>query len=114
MKRLFIPLLLLLFPLAMRGQQTVNAELLKAVNRYLASYRSPENYVPKDPMVADSVRVDEALRRVRVYPGEVFCSQPLTPAIVASIYRELPARLPQPYNAYRVEILGKANRELSD
>ena len=114
MKRLFIPILLLLFPLAMRGQQTVNAELLEAVNRYLSSYRSPENYVPKDAMVADSVRVDEAVRRVRIYPGEVFCSQPLTPAIVASIYRELPARLPQPYNAYRVEILGKANRELSD
>ena len=114
MKRLFIPLLLLLFPLVMLGQQTINAELLGAVNRYLASYRSPENYVPKDAMVADSVRVDEAQRRVRVYPGEVFCSQPFTPAIVANIYRELPARLPQPYNAYRLEILGKANRELSE
>ena len=60
MKRFFIPLLLLLFPLVMLGQQTINAELLGAVNRYLASYRSPENYVPKDAMVADSVRVDEA------------------------------------------------------
>ena len=114
MKRILIPLLFLLLPLAVCGQQTVNAELLGAVNRYLSTYRSPENYVPKDAMKADSVRVDEAQRRVRIYPGEVFCSQPLTPAIVANIYRELPARLPQPYNAYRVVILGKADRELSD
>lgn len=90
------------------------AALKSAVDRYFTGYRPTGNYRPTSAMRADSLRVNDRERTLTVYAGEAFCAQPFTPAVVQRIYRELPQRLPQPYNAYRLVVMGRGGRELSE
>ena len=112
--RWILPCLLLWAGLsAAWGQTAGERELKKVADRYLSAWRT-DNYRPKDPLRSDSVRVDEARRELRVYVNEPFCAQPFTPATVAKVYRELPVRFPQPYNAYRLVVMGRGGKELSE
>ena len=102
MQRLYLLILLLFLP-AVRGAAQSAGELTAAVDRFFAEYRVP-NYAPRSAMRADSCRVDEAGRTLRVYANESFCSQPFTPAVVRAVYKELSRRLPAPYNTYRLTV----------
>lgn len=85
----------------------------RAVADYFSRYAVP-GYTPNETMRADSVTVDEEARTVCVHANEAFCAQPMIPADVARILRDISVRLPQPYNAYRLTVVGKGGRDLSD
>lgn len=107
-----LPLLFCAVPLC---AQTGGAVALKsAVDRYFSGYRAAGNYRPTGAMRADSLRADDARRTLYVYAGEAFCAQPFTPAVVQRVYKELPPRLPQPYNAYRLVVMGRDGREIAE
>lgn len=110
-------LLLLLTPvlacLSLAQTGIANDGLTVAIDGYFTQYSVP-NYVPASPMKADSCRVDETVRQLRIYANEPFCSQPFTPQSVARIYKELGRQLPPPYNTYRLAILSKSGQLIED
>lgn len=85
--------------------QDAGGELETALRNYFAAYRI-SGFRPKLEIGLERFDVDDARRVLQVYGNEGFASQMFTPEIVKNIYRDLPARLPQPYNAYRLIVYG--------
>lgn len=111
MKHLFVLLLFAsMLVLPMRAQ---TSSVHDVVNGYIRSY-SLIGYQPRDRMGLDSVRIDEALREVRIYANEPFCSQPFTPQVVTSIYADIQRRLPAPYNTYHLALYNKKHQLIED
>lgn len=87
--------------------------LSEAINRYFGQYTLP-GYTPAKPMTADSFRIDEKIRTLRIHTNEAFYSQPFTPESVEQIHKNLSKALPQPYNTWHLLLMGKDSLTLAD
>lgn len=90
-----------------------DTELHEAVGKYFTAYRL-SGYSPRNPMRADSSKVDNNNRTLLIYANESFCSQLFTPESVTRIYKDLKRQLPSPYNNYHITISDKKGRTIED
>lgn len=80
-------------------------ELREALASYFDQYRL-KGFRPQLTIALDRYTVDDEKHTLDVYGNEGFASQTFTPDIVSTVYRDLKARLPQPYNTYRISVYG--------
>ena len=90
-----------------------DTELHEAVGKYFTAYRL-SGYSPRNPMRADSSKVDNNNRTLLIYANESFCSQLFTPESITRIYKDLKRQLPSPYNNYHITISDKKGRTIED
>lgn len=110
MKKTWALALLTVWPLLATAQTDPVERTAKS---FFSHYTAP-GYRPRYAMGADSVRLDEQRREVRVYANESFCSQPFTPQSVKAIYDALQRTLPAPYNAYRLAIYAQGRLPIEE
>ncbi len=113
--RTYLCLVLCAVPLMMIAQKrrTGNPNLAKAIREYFEGY-TLQGYTPAKPMAADSFRLDEKTRTLRIHTNEAFYSQPFTPESVERIRTALGRTLPQPYNTWQLQLMGKDSLTLDD
>lgn len=106
-------LLLLSLAASAVAQNSVPQAAREAVQAYFSAYRVA-GYAPASAMRADSMRTDETARTFDVFANEAFCAQPLTPAVVRGILRDLSRRLPPPYNTFRLTVYGRGGQNIEE
>lgn len=109
---LLLSLLISLTSLAQTAGQNKRM-LSEAIGKYFSRYTLP-GYTPAKPMKADSFRIDEKARTLRIHTNEAFYSQPFTPESVERIRQDLGRALPQPYNTWHLLLMGKDSLTLAD
>ncbi|MBO4730467.1 MAG: xanthan lyase [Bacteroidaceae bacterium] len=75
-------------------------------DQYQRDYRTPL------PVALDHTELNDADSTLLVFAKEGFASQVFTPAKVRAAYDQLRSQLPEPYNHYKLQILG-FNKEIS-
>ena len=88
------------------AQQKRELALKDSLRTYFENYQL-EGYYVKKAFGIDSLRINDSIQEVCVYPTENFYSQPLTPQRLEDIYNQLSAYFPQAYTTYRLRLYAK-------
>ena len=117
MKKILIPLFLLLLGLPLLAQKSAGKKNdVKALNLALENFFNTyqvKGYRPYNAFHNDSVRIHVRERRLYIYPNESFYSQPFTEEKLEEISDGIRKILPDAYRKYKVQLFGKFNRPLS-
>ena len=93
------------------AQQKRELALKDSLRIYFENYQL-EGYYVKKAFGIDSLRINDSIQEVWVYPTENFYSQPLTPQRLEDIYNQLSAYFPQAYTTYRLRLYAKRHQPL--
>jgi hypothetical protein len=93
------------------AQQKRELALKDSLRTYFENYKL-EGYYVKKAFGIDSLRINDSIQEVWVYPTENFYSQPLTPQRLENIYNQLSAYFPQAYTNYRLRLYAKRHQPL--
>ena len=93
------------------AQQKRELALKDSLRTYFANYQL-DGYKVRRAFDIDSLRINDSIREVWVYPTENFYSQPLTSQRLENIYNQLSTYFPQPYTTYRLRLFAKRHQPL--
>lgn len=108
-----MPWILSMMSLAVCAQTASPEELTKAVAAYFQEYRC-ENYQPVERTALDHLEVNDDRGELHIILNESFCSQIVTPQVLAKIEKDMAHRLPKPFNAYQLLLMDKKGRPIAD
>ena len=78
---------------------------------YFEAYQRPDFHARK-PFDIDSIRLDDTLKEVRLYPNECFYSQLFNYDLLKKIYSDLSTFLPEEYADYKIQMFAKRDQPL--
>lgn len=90
-------------------QDSAYLPLRTALDAWVGRYRV-DGYEPSTRMRFVDMRVDPTLRTLQVVANEAFLAQPLTPALLVQLRRQIAQQLPAPYNAYTLTLTDASGR----
>ena len=93
------------------AQQKRELALKDSLRTYFANYQL-DGYKVRRAFDIDSLRINDSIREVWVYPTENFYSQPLTSQRLENIYNQLSTYFPQAYTTYRLRLFAKRHQPL--
>lgn len=80
---------------------------------YFENY-THEGYYVRKPFSIDSLRVNDTLKEVRIYPKECFYSQLFSDDLLKQIYNGLSQYLPAAYADYKLRLFAKRNQPIEE
>ena len=103
-----LSVLLLFITLSPITAQTLDpsdaARIEKKLRNYLDDYKPQDTRLEKQPKLV-RYTIDDSLRIITVYTDEIFAQQEFSPKIVAKIYKKISKLMPEPYEAYNVNVI---------
>ncbi len=95
------------------AQQKRELALKDSLRTYFANYQL-DGYKVSKPFDVDSLRINDSLKEVWLYPTENFYSQPFTDDRLGDIYSQLSTYLPTAFADYRLRLFAKRNQPLEE
>ncbi len=87
--------------------------LCDTLQSYFDNYQRPGYYVRK-PFAIDSLRLNNSVKEVRIYPNENFYAQIFSTDLLKQIYNDLKVLLPVDYTDYRLCLFAKREQPLEE
>ncbi|MBO5676653.1 MAG: hypothetical protein J6S02_00730 [Bacteroidaceae bacterium] len=85
--------------------------LCDTLQTFFKNYHRPGYYVRKE-FAIDSLRLNDSVKEIRIYPNENFYSQVFSDNLLKQIYNNLKMLLPVDYADYRLRLFSKRNHPL--
>ncbi len=116
-----LPLLLVLLSLPTASAQVTDSieagldinGIRQALKTFESKYR-PEAYRPMKPMLCDSIKIDEELKRINIFFNEAFSAQTFTPEMIGNIRSDISELMPADARPYSIGLYGFDGRRLED